>query len=202
MKTPIAIFSLAILQLAFFAVTYYQNPTDGFAIYYFSWMLVPATVAALTFAPHYHFFAAISNAIIAALLFDYLFIQHGYFWPERPKESPVLAIGYFVFGVGLAFVMAGFVHVVIKRIDKEPSTTKSSRTMIAMRKGLAFSTICAAIAYPLFTMFGPVGTGIKPDPPFLLALFAALGMILTGTIIAMVVGLTYHPTVSDATIAG
>jgi hypothetical protein len=202
MKTAIIIFLLAILQIAFFAVTYFRNPTNGFAAYYLLWMLVPATVAALTFSPRYHFVAAISNALIAALLFDYLFIQHGYFWPERPKESPSLAIGYVAIGVGLAFVMAGFIHVIIKRIDKEHSATRYSRTMIAMRKGLAFSTICAAVAFPLFGMFGPVGTGITPDPPFLLALFAALCMISAGTIIAMVVGLTHHPKISNTTIAG
>ncbi len=99
MKTTIATISLALLQTLFFAITYFQNPTDEFAAYYFAWVLIPATIAAVVFEPRFHFVAAITNAIVATLLFNYLFLQHGCFWPDRPKESPQLAVGYVVIGL-------------------------------------------------------------------------------------------------------
>jgi hypothetical protein len=194
MRSTIAIIVLALMQTLFFAITYCQNPTDGFASYYFAWVLVPATVAALAFTPRFHFVGAISNAIVSSLLFDYLFLQHGYFWPERPKESMNLAIGYVVNGAGLAFIVAGFVHSIIKQIERARPDKVSARMVIAMRKGFVFSLICAAVAFPLCTMFGPVGTGVQSNPIYAFATIFAASVVLTGTLLSVAVGLSYDPT--------
>lgn len=193
MKTTIAIVSLVFLQAAFFAVTFFHNPIDNFAAYYFTWVLVPSTIAALAFSPQFHFVAAISNAIVATLLFDYLFLEHGYFWPDRPKESPSLAIGYIVIGIGLAFIVAGFIHAIIERIKRSTTTGKFNRTLFAIRKGFLFSMICAAVAFPICTMFGPVGLRVPPNPTYLFATLVATCLIVFGTITSMIVGLTFNP---------
>ena len=197
MKTTIAVFSLALLQASFFALTYIQKPTDEFAAYYIAWVLIPATTAAIVFAPRLHFVAAISNAIVATLLFDYLFLRHGYFWPDRPKESPQLAVGYVVIGAVLAFVAAGFVHATIKRIQQSATNAKLPRTIIAVRKGFAFSIICAAFAFPICTMFGPTGTGVAPNRTYAFAAIVALCLIIFGIMTSLVVGLTYDPKTRD-----
>jgi len=194
MKTTIAILMLALLQATSFAITYSHNPTDNFAAYYLAWVLIPALVAALVFAPRFHFIAAIFNAIIATLLFDYLLLWHGYFWPERPKESPGLAVGYVLLGVVLAFVVAGFVHASIERIKRMPVARRMPRTLAAVRQGLVFSLICAVVAFPLCTMFGPVGPGVTSRPTFMLATIVASCFLIFGTLISLIVGLTFDPT--------
>lgn len=193
MKTTIAILSLGFLQAAFYAITLYQNPTDGMAAYYFAWVLLPATVAALAFLPRFHFVAAVSSAIVSTLLFDFLFLQYGYFWPERPKESPYLAVVYVVMGAGLAFIVAGFVHSVIKRLERERLAKKSTRLMIAARKGFVFSSIWAFVAFPFCTMAVPVGTGVISNPAYAFASVFAACLILAGTVISVVAGLLYDP---------
>ncbi|MDB2686341.1 hypothetical protein N9Y42_03955 [Mariniblastus sp.] len=202
MKTAIAILTLALLQIGFLAVTYYQDPKDDFTAYYFLWILVPSTLAAIIFAPRYHFLAAISNAILAGLMFDYLFLQLGYFWPGRPKESPVLAIGYVVIGAALAFVMAGFVHSIVTAIDLQSANSKLSQGFLGFRKGLSFSIICGAVAFPLLAMSGPAGAGVKPNPPFLFAFIIAVCIILIGSTVGIAVGLTHRPIHRDITMAG
>ncbi len=194
MKTTIATIALALLQASFFAITYVQNPTDGFAAYYFAWVLIPATIAAVVFAPRFHFVAAISNAIVATLLFDYLFLQHGYFWPVRPKESPQLAIGYVAIGAVLAFAVAGFVHATIKHLQHSATIAKWPRILLAVRKGLVFSAICGLAAFAICTVFGPAGKGVTPNPTYVFAAVVAIGLIFFGTTTALVVGLTYDPT--------
>ena len=202
MKTAIAIFMLSLLQVGFFAVTYCHKPTGGFAAYYFLWMLVPATLAAIAFAPRYHFSAAISNAIIAGLMFDYLFLKLGYFWPGRPKESPFLAIGYVVMGAVLAFVVAGFVHAIIAAIDRQPASSKMSQEFLAFGKGFSFSTVCGAVAFPLLLMSGNVTVGRPTEPPFLFAFIVVVCMILFGSALGLAVGLMHRPTGRGIAIAG
>ena len=195
MKTAIAIILLALLQAAFFALTYFHDPTtDKFTGYYFAWVLIPATVAAIAFAPRFHLVAAISNAIVATLLFDYLFLQHGYFWPDRPKESLQLAVGYVAIGAVLAFVVAGFVHATIRRLQQAATLAKWPRIFLAVRKAFVFSIICAMVAFPICTMFGPAGTGVTPNPTYVFAAIVSAVLIFFGTIISLVVGLTYYPT--------
>ena len=202
MKTAVTIFLLSLLQVGFFAVTYFHKPADNFTAYYFLWMLVPATLAAIVFAPRYHFFAAIFNAIVAALMFNYLFLQLGYFWHGRPKESPYLAIGYVVMGAALAFAMAGFVHAIIRAIEQQSASSNLSREFLAFRKGLSFSAICAVVAFPLILMSGPAGAGVEPKLPFLFAFVVAVCMILSGTIIGVLVGLRHRQVDPNVTIAG
>jgi len=196
MKTAIAIFFLVLLQIAFYSVIYQHNPTDWFAAYYITWMLTSATVAALAFAPRFHFVAAISNTIIAAVLLDYLFLHHGYFWPELPERWRVLAVGYVVLGVGFAGIVAGFVHAILTRIKKEPEATRTTRTLIAMQKGFAFSTVCAIVIFALLIVAAPPN---MMEAGWLPAITISTCVILLGTITGATVGLTCPPPCVDQT---
>ena len=196
MKTAIAIFFLALLQIACYSVTYYHKPTFYFGAYYIIWMLASATFAALVFAPRFHFVAATANAIIAAVLFNYLFLHHGYFWPEQPKEWRVLAMGYFAFGIGFAGIVAGFVHAILARLKNELDSTRTTRILIAMQKGFAFSTICAIVIFVILAMLAPpnmVETG------WLIHIMISTCVILLGTIVSAAVGLTCPPPYTDKT---
>ena len=194
MKTTIAIVSLVLLQASFFAITYFQNPTKEFAAYYFGWVLIPSTIATIVFTPRFHFVAAISNAMVATLLFDYLLLQHGYFWPNRPKESPQLAVGYVAIGAVLAFIVAGFVHSTVGRLQQTATIPRWPRILLVVRRAFVFSIVCALAAFPICAMFGPAGTGVTPNLTYLFAAIISSGLILFGTIISLIVGLTYDPT--------
>ncbi|MEM9657685.1 MAG: hypothetical protein AAF961_04915 [Planctomycetota bacterium] len=193
MRTTILITVLALLQAFFFALTYLRNPTDRFAFDYFAWVLIPATGAAIAFAPRFHFVAAIGNAVVATVLFDYLLLHHGYFWPDRAQQSPVLAFGYVVMGVMLAFIAAGFVHAIVERVKRSASAGKLQRTFLAVRGGLAFSAICAVAAVPVCIALGPDATGVKPNPIYAFASMVASCLVMFGLIVSLIVGLTFDP---------
>ena len=205
MKNGFLVVLLTVIQIAFFLTTAYVKPTDWFAAFYFAWILIPATFAAIVFLPNWHFTAAISNAVISALLFDYLFLQHGYFWAEKPTESNGLAIGYVVIAVVLAFIVSGFVHSIINRLNHKKHTRRTDRMRTAIKQGFKFAAICACAAFPIFTMFGPVGTGITPRPTWEIAVIGFVCIVFIGTLLAAMVGVAYNPkqfTETETPIAG
>lgn len=196
-KLIIAIGLLLFLQAAFFATTAYLKPTTWFGAFYLTWVLIPATVAALAFMPRLHFVAAILNAVLAALMWDYLFLQHGYFWPGRPKETPSLAIGYVVIAAGLAFVVAGYVHVIVTAINAAPATSMLQRVVGATRKGIGFSALCALVAVAVLTFATPSLGGREPAPNLVyqFAILATVAFSLTsiGALMAVAIALMYIP---------
>ena len=196
MKTAITIFFLVLLQIAFYSVTYHHKPTFYFGAYYIIWMLTSVTFAALAFAPRFHFVAATANAIIAAVLFNYLFLHHGYFWPERPKEWRVLALGYVVFGVGFAGIVAGFVHAILARLKNEPESTRTTRILIAMQKGFVFSSVCAIVTFVMLLLLAPPN---MMEAGWLPAIVISTCVILLGAIVSATVGLACPPPYTDKT---
>ena len=184
--------SLAVLQAVFFAITVFQKPSsDTFAAYYFAWVMIPAAVAAVSFAPRFHFVAAISNGLFASLLFDYLFLQHGYFWPERPIKSPRLAVTNVLVAIALAFVVAGFVHSIIDRLKQSRITEKQQQTLLAIRIGLQISIIIIVIIFLFCAMPAAVGPGVESSPRYLFAAGVASCFAAFVTLIAFAVGTTF-----------
>ena len=191
MKPFLLITSLLILQFTCFISTIYLKPTDWFGVFYFVWVLVPATIAAIGFAPRWHFLASVLNAIVSTALFDYLFLQHGYFWPNRPAESPGLAIGYILIGVVLAAIVAGFVHSIIVRIDHATQDKMVNPIGAAARNGLVLSTIFGVLSSPILYLLLPAQS--SHELRLTTSGIFAIGLITIGTIISILVGATYRP---------
>ena len=190
MKTIIAIISSVVLHAAFFAITYIQNPsTDNFFVYYLSWVVVPAAFAAIAFAPRFHFVAAISNAIVATSLFDYLLVQHGYFWPHHAEQASGLAAAYLLIGVALAFIVAGYVHSIFERTKRYASIGKMGQTKLAIQHGFLCSAIFSLVVFGFCAMPPAVGAGVTPIPRFGFAAIVASCFLAFGTLIALAVGL-------------
>jgi len=189
-RWPALLVLLLIQHALFVALSVWLAPTEGsFAALFLAWLTLPALTAAVGLcASRKHVIAAAVNGAVAATLIDYLFLVHGYYWPERPEIAVTLALIYLLFGFGISTACGGFVHVIMTALDRHAATTMSQRITIAGRKGLTFSSLCMAITLPVLLLLWPAGA-----LPRLLSVSVgyALGGIVSDVLVALAVGAQY-----------
>ncbi|MEZ6033160.1 MAG: hypothetical protein R3C17_08720 [Planctomycetaceae bacterium] len=151
---------LVIEHSLFVTLSVWLAPTElSFFALFLTWMILPAFTAAVACsAVRHHIISAAANGVVAATLLDYLFLVHGYYWPERPEIETTLALSYLSLGVGVSTSCGAFVHVITASLKDKPDMTTRQRLMIATKKGLTFSSLCVTASLPVLWMVLPAHT--------------------------------------------
>lgn len=179
--------AVGLLQAAFFALFLYQKPVEASAALYFvAWVVLPASVAAVGFAPRRHFVAAIASAGIASLLFGFLFLKRGDFRPERPPNAVAITVSCLAVGLALATIVGGFVQVAVEQLRQARLKTRGERIRAALRRGLAFSIICATVAWLVCWVLAPEFAAVERK--VLLASTVSAAIIGVGAALSVATG--------------
>ncbi|MBN1910699.1 MAG: hypothetical protein JW818_13215 [Pirellulales bacterium] len=183
-------------HVVFVAATVWLAPVgEIFGAIIFAWMVLPAFTAAVLCGPvRQRIIAATLNGFIAATIFNYLFLVHGYHWPETPKGAPALACAYLLLGLGISAGCGAFASVIAKELDTKAPTTKGQRLLIATKKGFRFSLLCAVLTTPVLALLWPPHAryGLLPA-----AAVYAVSIMALGLAAASVVGAAYHSSRRD-----
>ena len=183
---------LTIQHVAFVAASVWLAPVGVlFAAMFLAWMVLPAFTAAIISAPsRHHIVAATVNGLVAAALLDYLFLVHGYFWPEPLGATLLLAFAYLLLGLGVSAACGAFVDIITKELDAKDDIAEGQRLLIAAKKGFRFSFLCAIVSTPVLLLLWPAQSSVSVLP---IALAYSIGCMAVGVAGASIVGAMYTP---------
>ncbi len=196
-RTLIFLILLLFIQHCFFiaVIGWCERSSDMHAFPVLAWIIISAfTASTICVAFRRHIHAVVVNGLLTAIIINYLLLTRGYLIPDPVYEVEVtvtdikIAIVRAIVFWGISVCCGAFVHIIVSRLDTLQVTLAKEKLKVAAWKGFTFSLSCVVVTMPVLLLLWPAYSSVNTVS---IALAYSVGGLLTGVLVASVVGIVY-----------